>query len=314
MPVREPIAAGSFYPAAPQDLQKEVLSWLSLGAQSGASMCCGHKAAQSPGDTATLAGFMLPHAGHVYCGRVIGATLASPWNSATAGAFLPQRVIFLCPNHTGQGHPLGVWPEGAWRTPLGDVPVDAEIAAALCDSKSDGFREHDSDGFSPDMASHLGEHSIEVLLPFLQCLPAPEGGKEAQRSIIPVCVGTRQPHVLREAGLALARIIRRYADRGEQVGVIVSSDMNHFENQEATMHKDANALAQALACDPDGLLGVVTREHITMCGASPMTLALFAAHALGDPWAELCLYDTSATASGDASRVVGYAGLRFGLA
>ena len=45
-----------------------------------------------------------------------------------------------------------------------------------------------------------------------------------------------------------------------------------------------------------------------------MALALFAAHALGEPWAELCMYDTSATASGDTHRVVGYAGLRFGLA
>ena len=45
-----------------------------------------------------------------------------------------------------------------------------------------------------------------------------------------------------------------------------------------------------------------------------LALALFAARTLGDPWAELCLYDTSATASGDTRRVVGYAGLRFGLA
>ena len=80
------------------------------------------------------------------------------------------------------------------------------------------------------------------------------------------------------------------------------------------MHKDALALSQALACDPEGLLAVVERSKISMCGAAPMALALFAAHALGEPWAELCLYDTSATASGDTHRVVGYAGLRFGLA
>ena len=90
--------------------------------------------------------------------------------------------------------------------------------------------------------------------------------------------------------------------------------MNHYEDQETTMRKDAFALSQALACDPEGLLTMVQREKITMCGAAPMALALFAARALGEPWAELCLYDTSATASGDTRKVVGYAALRFGLA
>ena len=51
-----------------------------------------------------------------------------------------------------------------------------------------------------------------------------------------------------------------------------------------------------------------------MCGAGPLALALFAVRTLGNPWVELSLYDTSAAASGDTSRVVGYAGLRFGLA
>ena len=74
----------------------------------------------------------------------------------------------------------------------------------------------------------------------------------------------------------------------------------------------ANALRRIAGLDIP--MAVVERKKISMCGAAPMALALFAAHALGEPWAELCLYDTSATASGDTHRVVGYAGLRFGLA
>ena len=62
-------------------------------------------------------GLMLPHAGYVYCGRVLGATLA--------GVELPRTLIVLCPNHTGRGQTLGVWPEGAWLTPLAPLPVDA---------------------------------------------------------------------------------------------------------------------------------------------------------------------------------------------
>ena len=247
---------------------------------------------------------MLPHAGYTYCGKVLGATLASPWNGSSAGASLPERLIILCPNHTGRGAPLAVWPKGTWRTPLGSMPVDADMTAALCGTG----------GFVPDMQAHLDEHSLEVLLPFLQCLPPPQGKAGATRSITPVCVGTMQHRALLQAGLALADAVRQYEKQGDRVGIIVSSDMNHFDNQEATMHKDALALSQALACDPEGLLAVVERNKISMCGAAPMALALFAAHALGEPWAELCLYDTSATASGETHRVVGYAGLRFGLA
>lgn len=299
MPHRAPVVAGRFYSAEPGALQAEVRSLLAAGKTYAAA------APLDPGrkPTAKLCGLMLPHAGYAYCGKVLGATLASPWNGTTAGASLPERLVILCPNHTGRGEPLGVWPEGAWSTPLGSVNVDADMAAALCGAG----------GFVPDTQAHLEEHSIEVLLPFLQCLPPPQGKPAAVRSITPVCVGTMQHAALLRAGLALADAVRRCEQRGETVGVIVSSDMNHFEDQETTLHKDSLALAQVLACDPDGLLATVERNHITMCGAAPMTLALFAAHALGEPWAELCLYDTSATASGDTRRVVGYAGLRFGL-
>ena len=300
MPERMPAVAGRFYPAAPDALQGEVRSLLAAGKSYSATAPLD----PSHNPSARLCGLMLPHAGYTYCGKVLGATLASPWNGASSGASLPERLVILCPNHTGRGAPLGVWPQGTWHTPLGGMDVDVAMAAALCEKG----------GFAPDMQSHLDEHSIEVLLPFLQCLPPPQGKEGATRSITPVCVGTTHHKTLLQAGLALADAVRQCEKLGDRVGIIVSSDMNHFDNQESTMHKDAMALSQALACDPEGLLAVVERNKITMCGAAPMALALFAAHALGEPWAELCLYDTSATASGDTHRVVGYAGLRFGLA
>ena len=299
MPEREPVAAGRFYPASPGELQKEIRSYLTAGKALSATAPIDAKRK----DSASLRGLMLPHAGYVYCGKVLGAALMSPWNKTTAGASLPERLVMLCPNHTGRGAPLGVWPDGTWRTPLGGVDVDAELAASLCGKG----------GFAPDLHSHLGEHSIEVLLPFLQCTP-PQGTPGATRRITPVCVGTMQHKILQDAGLALVEVIRQYENKGDRIGFIVSSEMIHYEDQETTMRKDAFALSQALACDPEGLLTMVQREKITMCGAAPMALALFAARALGEPWAELCLYDTSATASGDTRKVVGYAALRFGLA
>ena len=80
---------------------------------------------------------LLPHAGYMYSGAVACAALA--------GVELPRRLIVLGPSHTGVGHMQGFWPEGAWRTPLGDIPVDAELGKEL---------ESLGGGFAPD-AGHI---------------------------------------------------------------------------------------------------------------------------------------------------------------
>ena len=59
------------------------------------------------------------------------------------------------------------------------------------------------------------------------------------------------------------------------------------------------------------LYEVVTDRGITMCGVAPATVAVAAVRELGATRGELIKYDTSATAGGDASNVVGYAGLIF---
>ncbi|MDE5879966.1 MAG: AmmeMemoRadiSam system protein B, partial [Desulfovibrio sp.] len=236
-------------------------------------------------------GCMLPHAGYVYSGAVAGATLA--------GLALPRRLVVLCPNHTGRGQPLGVWPGGEWLTPLGAVTVDEPLAKALAGTGA---------GFAADVHSHLGEHSIEVLLPFLQAA----GGASGPLSIVPVCVGTRHPGALARAGAALASVLDR--PENADVGVVVSSDMNHYENVRRTEQKDALALERALAADPEGLMRVVEEADISMCGAAPLALALHAGGHLGRLRVELAAHDTSATASGDTAHTVGYAGLRLWLA
>lgn len=292
MLLRQPVAAGRFYPADADALRDEVRGWLALGAEAAFR---GKNAGQQVAPEAErLFGAMLPHAGYVYCGRVMGATLH--------GLPLPRTLLILCPNHTGRGEPLGVWPRGAWLTPLGPMPVDAALAARICAADHRG-------GFAPDTLSHLGEHSIEVLLPFLQCLAA--DGQPVR--IVPISVGTQQPSALRAAGQALAETLGLCAQEDGLPGVIVSSDMNHYESESRTREKDALALERALACDPEGLLSVIARENISMCGAGPLALALFAAQHLGAPRAELVLHETSAAAAGETEHVVGYAGLHLWL-
>lgn len=273
MLAREPVAAGRFYPEQRDELAREVSCYLAEGEKSALAR------AALP---TNVWGVMLPHAGHIFCGNVIGATLA--------GLKLPSRLIILCPNHTGHGSPLGVWPKGAWATPLGAIPVDKGLAAQLL--AAGGL-------FETDVTSHIGEHAIEVILPFLQA-------KIDNLAIVPVCVGTRMPAVLKAAGHALAQVLKANPD----VGLVVSSDMNHYESHEDTLNKDEQALAKACASDPDGLMDVTERENISMCGAAPLAIALYAGKELGRTAVALAAHDTSGPVSGDYEHTVGYAGLR----
>jgi AmmeMemoRadiSam system protein B len=275
MACRPPVLAGGFYPADPKALAASVDAWLQSGAQAAADAGRGPVAAPMA---------LLPHAGHVYCGRVIGETLARTRPV--------ERMVILCPNHSGQGSGLAVWAEGAWDTPLGRVPVDEELARDLLEQDV---------GYRADERAHAREHSIEVLLPFVQ-------RHSPAARIVPVVVSAR-PDCLMRAGSGLADALRRTGEAGRPAMVVVSSDMHHFSGEADTLRLDERALAPLLALDPAGLYNTVTRERISMCGVQPATLALFAGKKLGLARGELVAHTTSAEAYGDRERVVGYAGV-----
>lgn len=262
--------AGSFYPDNPQILRSTVEAWL-------------HTEPSAPLTEPLVT--LLPHAGHVYCGHVIGATLAR--------VRLPETLILLCPNHTGQGHPLAVWSEGAWQTPLGSVKVDTDAAAALLALGC---------GFAADTAAHAREHSLEVLLPFLQC-------HSPHSRIVPVSVALGDSTRLRTVGTALGHLLATRRSQGHPAGIIVSSDMNHFESQSITIHKDKLALSAILQLQPEKLLQNAIEHNISMCGVLPTVIAIHAALAQKSCTAELVQHTTSAELTKDIHKVVGYCGL-----
>ncbi len=222
-----------------------------------------------------------PHAGYIYSGAVAGAVYGS--------VEIPDTVILLGPNHTGLGAGAAVMTEGVWEIPTGRVPVNEALAEEL--AASSGL-------FTPDRAAHLEEHSLEVQLPFLLYL-------NAGISIVPVTFMGAGPDAAREMGGALAKVL---ASTEDDILVVVSSDMNHYESDTLTREKDSLAIERVLELDADGLLEVTSREHITMCGVFPSAIAMFAMKELGASEARLVAYDTSGPVSGDMDHVVGYAG------
>ena len=270
--VRQPAVAGRFYPANAQHLRAEVETYTTAPASA---------AAESETKIRAM-GCVVPHAGYMYSGHVAGAVYRR--------LELPRRFVILCPNHTGMGEPLAIMSEGAWHTPLGDAPIDEELAKRLKSRLP---------LLSDDAAAHQYEHALEVQLPFLQVL-AP-GFK-----FVPITVGTSNFEVLSALGKVIGAAA---AEAGEPVLVIASSDMNHYESDKVTRVKDRRAIDQLLALDPRGLYDIVHQADISMCGYGPAVAMLTAARKLGATRAELIRYATSGDVSGDHDMVVGYAGI-----
>jgi AmmeMemoRadiSam system protein B len=264
--LREPVVAGKFYPADPSVLAAEVDGLL----------------APRPAKHVRAIACVVPHAGYMYSGAVAGAVYAT--------LEAPACVLLVGPRHFPGGAPLAILCEGAWRTPLGDVPIDASLATAVrlaCPI----LRE--------DEQAHRREHSLEVQLPFLQRL-------KSEFTFVPVVLATDRYGAIEELGMAIAHVVREQA---EQILIVASTDLNHYENQAITLEKDGKAIEKMLALDAPGLFHTVREEAITMCGCAATTAVIVAACALGASSAELVQHTTSAEVNGDTEHTVGYAGI-----
>jgi MEMO1 family protein len=265
MRVRPPAVAGMFYEKSPERLREDVRSYLVPAVEAEPAL-----------------GAVVPHAGYVYSGPVAGAVYSR--------VAVPPVAVILCPNHTGRGAPAALDPSDAWRTPLGDVPVDRRLSERLLAL---------APSVEEDAEAHAREHSLEVQLPFLQ-------SRRADVRIVPVCLGAHDLDMCREIGQAVARI---YAEEEEPPLVLASSDMNHYEARAVGRAKDDRALARIESLDPEGLFATVLAEGISMCGFLPATALLFAARSAGAHAATVVARRDSGDETGDASSVVGYAGV-----
>jgi AmmeMemoRadiSam system protein B len=123
-----------------------------------------------------------------------------------------------------------------------------------------------------------------------------------------VALGTVQFESLVSVGDGIARVV---GNAKEDVLLLTTSDLNHYENDATTRTKDRKAIDRMMALDARGLYDTCRNEEISMCGLGPAVAMLTALNALGSNKAELVKYATSADVSGDRSQVVGYAGMIF---
>ena len=283
--VRRPAVAGAFYPAEAERLRATVEKYLA--------------GAKPPVPDAYRsrrpAALIVPHAGYPYSGQT-----AAYAYKLLEGKEKPRRVVLLGPTHYYRlPGALSVPPYSHYRTPLGDVPVDADARARLLEDPICQSQE----------GAHVREHSLEVQLPFLQVIwdePPP---------ILPIVIGDLSDQDCTRAAAALRGVL------DEDSLLVVSSDFTHYgprfryapfreargeELLEEIKDLDMGAVRHIEAFDPKGFTSYVRRTGATICGARPtaIMLHLFSAP---EPFFGLKLhYTTSAEITGDLSSSVSY--------
>ncbi len=265
--IRQPVVAGQFYPASKETLRKTVESLTDLSAKKEDAI-----------------GILSPHAGYIYSGAVAGSVF---------GAINPKTTyVIMGPNHTGLGKPFGLATDESWKTPLGEVKLDTVLAGEI---------RKNSRYIKDDELSHSSEHSIEVQLPFLQCI-------QKDFKFVPITISYATLDVYTAIGIEIADSIKNLK-LARDVAIIASSDMTHYESQESAKRKDSAAIDSVLKLDERKLVENISRLDISMCGYAPTAIMIVAAKRLGARRAKLVKYQTSGDASGDYSSVVGYAGI-----
>jgi AmmeMemoRadiSam system protein B len=231
-------------------------------------------------------GVVVPHAGLVYSGPIAAWSFKALFEDGR-----PDSFVIIGPNHTGLGSGVSLFPEGSWQTPLGDVPIDEDLAGAILD---------DTRIIDPDTKGHAYEHSVEVQLPFLQCI-------FGEFKFVPICMRMQDLGTAREVGQEISRAIRA---RGQRTVVIASSDFSHYVPANVAQEKDSAAIARILDLDAPGLIRTVDEMMISMCGPGPVAATIEAVAEMGATGAELLKYATSGdiVPMGD---VVGYASITF---
>jgi AmmeMemoRadiSam system protein B len=269
--LRRAAVAGTWYPGTAGALAREVDRYVAA-------------AAEPP--RGTIAAIIAPHAGLMFSGPA-GAYAYKA--AAAAGPF--DAAILVGPSHFVAFDGLAIYPSGAFDTPLGPVPIDASLAAALQDASSI---------VRPLPAAHTREHSLEMQLPFLRRL-LPDV------PIVPLLMGYQTRNTIELCADALARI-----DAGRRILLVASTDLSHYFDAATAMDLDRRVQDCVSGFDPARFLEIfeeypeAERGRYVACGGGPAIAVMLAARARGARHGRVLKYMHSGDISGDNSGVVGY--------
>ncbi len=261
--VRRSVIAGSWYPGNPQQLRATIQGFLDNVVPQ-----------QLQGE---LVGLVSPHAGYVYSGQVAAYAYAQLRSKSFSRAAVVSPVHRMYPGR------FAVTDKAYYETPLGLVPVDAELVQAI-------GRIVRLNRVSQDM-----EHSLEIQLPFLQ-------HALVDFALTPIMMGEQDWESVAQLGHALAEAIGK-----QSVLLVASTDLSHFHRYQEAVRLDQIVLDHITAYDPESLVRDLAANRAEACGGGPVGAVMVAARELGASHGVLLKYMNSGDVTGDRSSVVGYA-------
>lgn len=278
--IREPAKAGAFYPDNKVELNAMIDEFL--------------EKAELPQLDNYIRGLIVPHAGYIYSGQVAAygyKTLISP--STSSGPI--KTVVLIGNSHKEYFDGISVYEKGYFRTPLGDVEIDKDLAKKIIDSNEKIiFKE----------SVHINEHSLEVQLPFLQKVLK-------NFRIVPIIMGNDSPKTINILINALKGLV------DDNTLVIASSDLSHYPKYEDAKYSDGKIIEAILTGKRENLVKTISKleqkgisnlqTRACAQGSIEVVMGL-----LGDSMnIKLLKYANSGDVTGDKSQVVGYAAIVF---
>lgn len=262
---------GGFYPRDPVELAKKIASY--------------YRQARRVELGGPIAGLVCPHAGYEYSGQIA----AEAYKQLEGLSF--DTVIVISPSHQVFFKGASVYSGGAYRTPLGDVPVDLDFCARL--TSVDPMVALSDIGHDAAGGGH--EHALEVHLPFLQIVLG-------SFALVPIVMGDQEYPTAKRLG----ELIGRWAKLGRTL-VVASSDLAHGHDYSATRRLDDWAAGAVVQFDPDRFYDHARDGDFEACGTGPITAAMIASQAMGADTATILAKRNSGDVTGQKTGyIVGY--------
>jgi AmmeMemoRadiSam system protein B/AmmeMemoRadiSam system protein A len=273
--VREPAFAGKFYPDSAAKLRLAIEKFLQDAV---------------PVKVKKPVAIIVPHAGYIFSGQICADGFKQVSNQNY------DVIVVLGTNHTSSNfQKISLYPGDGFRTPLGTALVEKNVISSLI--------KEDSADCILDKSLHEREHSVEVMVPFIQVI-------FPKAKIVPVVVGSPDMQTCTRFGQALAKVLKN-----KQALIVASSDLSHYPAYEDANIVDRETLAAISKLDPAAFRTTV-QTHMdrripnlstSACGEAPILAAMAAARSLGATRGVVVSYANSGDLSiGERSRVVGY--------
>ncbi|MBP6979289.1 MAG: AmmeMemoRadiSam system protein B [Bacteroidales bacterium] len=278
---REPYAAGRFYSGRPEELKADIKALFNKAV---------------PKKTEHVLAVISPHAGYVYSGEVA----ASAFNQIDRNKTY-KHIFILASSHVKYMGAASIYYQGDYKTPLGKVKIDRELAKKLVD---------ENDVFIFDKEADAYEHSLEVQLPFLQSILG------ENISLIPIIIGSQSAQVCKE----IASILKPYLN--EENLFVISTDFSHYPSYQDALSVDIATANSILMNDPKEFQSTLKKNSekkipelaTSICGWTSVLTLLYMTEGNDRIITTPILYKNSGdTPYGDKDRVVGYYAISFSL-